>query len=331
MTPAPAGAPLPTRRRTGALAIAGAGVCFGTTFALTRRALVGVGPAPFLAVRFSLAALLLAPLALRRPSSPGVLRDGVAAGLALLAGYLLQTWGLTSVTGPVSAFETNLLVVIVPLLSALVLRRRPSTASLLGAGLATVGLWLLTGGVTGFGLGDGLTVGCAVAFAANIVVLGRVAPRHDSLRLTAVQLAVVAGGAWLVAGAAALDPGVASSLGSGTHPLGSGGFAFGAGALVAVGATAVLGSMVAYGLQTWGQRRVEPSRTAILLLAEPVTAALVGLVLGDTLSPTGLAGAGVILVAIVLSELGSDRARPPEPDPGTSSGTGAGARPCSPG
>jgi len=325
VTPAPAGAPVPTRRRTGALAIAGAGACFGTTFALTRRALVGVGPAPFLALRFSLAALLLAPLALRRPSSPGLLRDGAVAGLALLAGYLLQTWGLTSVTGPVSAFETNLLVVIVPILSALVLRRRPSGASVLGAGLAAAGLWLLTGGVTGFGLGDGLTVGCAVAFAWNIVVLGRVAPRHDALRLTAVQLAVVAGGAWLVAGAGLLAPGVASSLGTGAHPLGSGGFAFGMGALAAVGATAVLGSVVAYGLQTWGQRRVEPSRTAILLLAEPVTAALVGLALGDALSPVALAGAGVILGAIVLSELGSDRARPPDP------GAGPERRPCSPG
>ena len=53
-------------------------------------------------------------------------RHGVAAGSALLAGYVLQTVGLQYTSPSTSAFITYLLVVFVPLLSLAVLRRRPT-------------------------------------------------------------------------------------------------------------------------------------------------------------------------------------------------------------
>src|SRR5882762_7317878 len=137
--------------RTGDLAIAGAALCFGGTFLVVQDAVKHAQPVPFLAVRFTIAALALWPVARRRPASPGEWRDGVLGGVALLVGYLLQTIGLQYTDSATSAFITYLLVVIVPVLGFVLHRHRPHPATLAGVVLAVVGLVLLTdpGGASG--------------------------------------------------------------------------------------------------------------------------------------------------------------------------------------
>ena len=112
---------------------------------------------------------------------------------------MLQTIGLQYTGSATSAFITYLLVVFVPVLALVLLRRRPHPVTLAGIAVAVVGLVLLTdpggGGATGgFGRGEVLTLGCAVAFAAHVVILGETAHRHDPIRLATVQVAVVGGG-----------------------------------------------------------------------------------------------------------------------------------------
>ncbi len=265
------------------LAVAGAAVLFGSTFLVVKGALSGAGPVPFVAVRFLIAAAILAPVAWRRPATPGEWGAGVAAGVPLLAGYLLQTAGLRLVTSSVSAFITDLLVVIVPVLSAMAWKRWPRARVWAGAALAGGGLYLLTGARPTLGLGEALTLGCALGFALNLVVLARVASRHDPVRLTAIQLAVV--------GVGALVPGFFY-----------GGYGLSGGALLAALYTAVVASVLAFVLQTWGQRRLSASRAALLLMLEPVTAAMVGLATGVPLRPLAAVGAGLVLAGIAVSE-----------------------------
>ena len=107
------------------LAVAAAAVLFGTTFIAVKDAVADVGPVPFLGARFLLAAALLWPFARRAPARPGSVRAGILCGLALAAGYLFQTIGLQYTSGSVSAFITYLLVVLVPVLAAVWLRRLP--------------------------------------------------------------------------------------------------------------------------------------------------------------------------------------------------------------
>src|SRR4051794_11831013 len=137
------------------VAVVAAAVLFGSTFFVVKDAVADVGPVPFLGVRFLIGALVLAPFARggrgRRPRQPGLLRAGALCGLALAAGYLFQTIGLQYTTGSVSAFITYMLVVIVPVLSAIALRRPPGLFTSAGVVLAFVGLFLLTG--HGFSLG----------------------------------------------------------------------------------------------------------------------------------------------------------------------------------
>ncbi len=94
-------------------------------------------------------------------------------GLALAAAYLLQTVGLRSTPASVSGFITGLLVVLTPLGAALLYRERVSNACWTAVGLATAGLPLLSLRGLSIGLGEVLTLGCAVAFALHILGLSR--------------------------------------------------------------------------------------------------------------------------------------------------------------
>jgi drug/metabolite transporter (DMT)-like permease len=209
----------------------------------------------------------------------------MVAGVLLLAGYVLQTVGLQYTTAATSAFITYMLVVFVPFIAYATTREVPHPLTLVGVVLAVAGLVLLTGGAdTGFGRGEVLTLGCAVAFAAHLVFLGAVAPRHDPVRLTTVQLTTV--------GAACLVPALAQ-----------GSFDVDGGALVAAAFTGVFATAVAFLAMVWAQRIVSPSRAAIILLLEPVFAALLSALIDEPLTAAVVAGGGLILIAVVLAEV----------------------------
>ncbi|HET6793707.1 MAG TPA: DMT family transporter [Acidimicrobiales bacterium] len=265
------------------LSVALAGVCFGSTFIPVKDAVRHAGPVPFLAARFVIAALILWPVARRRTPADGEALWGLAAGVPLLAGYLLQTYGLRYTTASVSAFITYLLVIMVPLIVAVTARRLPSPAVVVGVVLSTVGLWLLTGAHPRLGLGEVLTIGCAFAFAVNIIAIDAGVRRVDPIRLTAMQLAVV--------GFGCLVPGFFA-----------GGYRMPASSWAAAAYTAVTASALAFGLQVYGQRRVGPTRTSLLLMIEPVTAAVIGYLTGERLGGTGLGGAALILAGIAVAE-----------------------------
>lgn len=261
---------------------------FGTTFIVVKDAVDEVDPLPFLAVRFLIGAGVLAVAARGRPRTRHELRHGVVAGLALWAGYALQTVGLQYTDPATSAFLTYLLVVIVPVLGFVFLRKRLHVATAVGIAVALVGLVLLTGGAgTGLGRGELLTLGCAVGFASHIVFLGQTAARHDAVRFTCVQLATVGGVSLLV------------SVAQGD----AGAVAFGGAPLAAAAFTGVFATALAFLAMVWAQRSVSPSRAALVLLLEPVFAAFLSWMRGDTLTLASAAGGGMILVAVAIAEV----------------------------
>jgi drug/metabolite transporter (DMT)-like permease len=275
-----------------------AALLFGSTFLVVQDAVESAEPLPFLAVRFAIGAAVLLPLALRRGTAdlrtPGLLRAGALAGLALTAGYVLQTVGLQYTTSSVSAFLTYLLVVFVPLIVAGTTRRLPPWQTLVGVALAVGGLALLGGGPdVGTGRGELLTLACALAFAVHLLALADAAPRLPVAALSTVQFAVVAG--------VLVVPGLLT-----------GGYAMGRGALAAAVYTGVATTGLALGLQAWGQRRVSATRAALILMLEPVSAAVLGFASGERLGAAGGAGALLILAGILLSELAVPVAPRPE-------------------
>ena len=154
-------------------------VIWGATFVLVKQALRDVSPVLFLALRFTLATVMLAALfrgSWSHPLNPRrSLAGGALAGIFLFSGYAFQTIGLQYTTAPKSAFLTGLTAVMTPLLAALVHRTAPRAAEIGGVLLATGGMALMTlpgaalaGASMAMNRGDLLTVCCAACYAAHI-------------------------------------------------------------------------------------------------------------------------------------------------------------------
>ncbi|MEN8233547.1 MAG: DMT family transporter [Actinomycetota bacterium] len=269
-------------RTRASIGLTGAAFLFGATFVVIKEAVEVLPPLAFVGWRFLLGAAALFIFA--RPRGTQVWIDGTAAGVLLWAGYVTQTMGLAGTSASNSGLITGLYVVFTPLLAATVRRQRPAIATVGGATLSVVGLGLLT--ITaGFHLnsGDVLTVVCAVAFAAHIVLLSYLAPRHAVVPFTAVQLLVVAVLSLL-----------ASAIFEG-FPLPS------VSVLPALIGTGVVVSGGAFMMQVAAQRVLGPSRTAIILSAEPVfAAATAAIVLGERLSARGWLGAALIMIGVYV-------------------------------
>jgi drug/metabolite transporter (DMT)-like permease len=279
------------RRYLPELALISATVAYGATFVLVQDALDDATPAGFILLRFTIGTIVLAPFALRRGfRRPGVsvtARDfamaAVAFGVVGFVGYWFQNAGLERTTTSDSAFITGLFVVFTPLIEVVVTRRLPETRVLWAVAVSALGLCLLTGASVAIGAGDALTLGCAFFFAIWIVLGSALSQRFDAIALTAAQMGVLA----LCAVPAVAVVGVGHLT---------------AGVLGAALVTGVACSAIAFSLQLWGQRYVEASRAAVILMFEPVVAGFVGYLVGERLGVTGYVGAFVILVGIVIAE-----------------------------
>ena len=255
----------------------------------------------FLVLRFGLAAAL-APLCLPgavRDLTPGVWRGGVMLGLTTMAGFLLQMLGLGEVSAPVSAFLTSLYVLFTMALMLALRGERPTRSLLLGAVLATFGASYISGPPdVSFGLGELLTVACAVVFAIHILVTDAVTKAHAPLSVTLVAFVVVTALAALsLAGGLALDPG-ADTTALATlittpdfyRPL-----------LLA----ALLATVLAVTLMNTFQRVLPPVRVAVLYALEPVWAASVAYALaGDWPDFWMWLGGSALLAGNLVAELG---------------------------
>jgi drug/metabolite transporter (DMT)-like permease len=261
---------------------------WGVTFVQVKDAVALYPLFAFLAVRFAIASATLAPVAWGR--AVGLGRAGVggaaALGVLLALGYGLQTAGLERTTVSATGFITGLYVVLTPVLALTLFRVRVGAAAWAGVVVATAGLALLSGVEAGSAAGDLLVLGGAAAFALQIVLMERFAPRYDPLGLTLVEMATA------FAGFAA----VAVALGQWELPRGWTVW----GALLVTG---VFASALAFLVQSWAQRRTSATQTALVFALEPVFAAGFGVWLaGDRLGWAGWTGCAVIMAGIAMAE-----------------------------
>ncbi len=271
----------------GIIAILTVAALWGGTFTAMKSAFYSADPMPFLLTRFALALLILSVLYSIRGRRPKLSQIGMLAGLMVFLGFALQMEGLTGISATKSAFITGLNAPLVPLFELILFRRRPKARAVLAIFLGVFGLALLTEVVHGMPLatGDILTLGCAVAWALQIVVVDRaskvlspddVAFNEFLVTLALALVSVPVLGEYKIP----LDPVV----------------------IAAVLYSGILATVVAFYLQAWAQERISPESAALGLMAEPVFAyAFAWLLLGEFLSPLQLIGALLILVSIPLA------------------------------
>lgn len=274
---------------------------WGATFVLVKAALADVSPLLFNLLRMALAfaALLLVYGRALRGLSRRAWGTGALAGVLLAGGYQLQTAGLRLTTPSKSAFLTGMVVVFVPFFSLTRRLRAPGAArpgfgAFLGATLGFAGLALLAvppGEPWALGSvnpGDLLTVGCALFFTLHLLTLA-----HGSQTIPFQALAT------LQIGVAALVMAVTLPIFE-PHPV----FHATGRWVVAWVVTALLATAAAFSIQSWAQRYLPASHTALIFTLEPVFAAATSfLVLGERLHGRALGGAGLVLVALLVAEL----------------------------
>ncbi len=284
-----------TTKRQAELILFGATFFWGGTFVVIKWGLADISPLLLIALRFSLATLIL--LAVFHRAIMTIDRraffKGAALGLMLFTGYATQTLGLQYTTVSKSAFITGLMVIFTPVFQVWIERRRPDRANLIGVAVVSVGLWLLTNPVAGgFNKGDALTLLCAAVFGLYIVYLDIFTKAHSVAHLTACQLAVCAAAGWI------FSWGLESPRFSPTPN-----------AMWALAYLGVLGTFATTLIQTSYQKFTSPTRAAIIFTVEPVWAALTGYwFLQERIGWTGAAGGALIIAGILVSE--SRRSQP---------------------
>ncbi|MET0998396.1 MAG: DMT family transporter [Marmoricola sp.] len=265
---------------------------WGSTFFLIHDLLDRVPVLDFLAVRFTIASvviLLVSPRAVSRLSRDRT-RQAIVLGVLYGGGQILQTAGLAHTSASVSGFITGMYVVATPLFAALLLRSRIGGLTWVAVLLAITGLGVLTlGDVSsglGLGYGEALTLVSAMIYALHIVGLGAWSNAQDALGMSIVQCIVIA----VICTGAAAPGGIVLPESPGDW--------------LSVGYMAVFAGAAALLGQTWAQAHLPPTRTAIIMSMEPVFAALFAVLLGgEAATQRMLLGGALVLAAMLIVEL----------------------------
>ncbi len=291
---------------------------WGMTFPVTRLSVVDTDPIQFITLRFGIAfPIMYAILMLRhrgriRPPAGdpdeyacaanvglskfwltlrnGPLRNvwlrGLTIGVFLFAGFALQVLGLEHTTASRSGFFTSLLVVLTP--PAAMMLRTSHTPRLAWLALlpAIVGIYLIADPESGgMNIGDWLTVGSAVMFAIQMVVLEALTrSEKESRALALAQVFAIAlfAGTWSVIQGSLFQVTVVGWLG--------------------IAYTAIFGSVIAVWLQTRFQPNVPAAHAGFVFALEPVFASLFAwMLIGELWTTRALFGALFILVAMGVS------------------------------
>jgi drug/metabolite transporter (DMT)-like permease len=219
----------------------------------------------------------------------------VSTGMVLFAGSSLQQVGLKYTTAGNAGFITTLYVIFVPIILVIFLREKIHWIAWMGVGIAIAGSLLLsTGGTLRLSPGDSWEMAGAVMWALDVILVSRAVKHMEVLTFSAGHYIVAAGISLLIS---LFLPRPMSGLGGGWWTI------------IYIG---VFSTAIGYTLQSLGQKYAPATDATILLSMEAMFAALAGFIfLGETMLPVQLVGCGMILVAVVITQLNAVKSRIP--------------------
>lgn len=287
----------------GSLSLLLATLIWGSAFIAQSVGMELIGPFTFQTFRCGLAVLFLVPLTFlfdkgnlrkwcRNWADPKLWKGGILCGCALFVAASLQQVGLVYTDAGKAGFITAMYIVLVPILG-LFLKRKPPRSAVFSVILAVVGLYLLSClGVSQINKGDLFLMGCALAYAVQIICVDHVAAELDGLRLNCVQALVVT--------VLSLPFMVLTETIDTQNILAC---------WLPLCYAGILSMGVAYTLQIIGQKHLEPTTASLIMSLESVIAALCGwLILKETMTGTELLGCGLVFAAVIISQLPEKKA-----------------------
>ncbi len=273
-------------------------VIWGLSYSAQADAMKSMQPLFFVFVRYMLGGLMLLPVIFLMKKKPEkqLFTGGIACGVCLAGGEILQQFGLLYTTAGRAGFLTALYVIMIPVIGIFI-RKKSNWQIWLASIVSTAGAYFLCAddSMSKIGnVGDFLMLLCALFFAFQFIFIAKFAPKADALQLAAVQfftVAVISGIAAVIAGESCSWNSIVSTV----KPLLYCG-------LIAIG--------FACTVQVAAQKYVHPSTASIILSTASVFAVIWGWwLLDERYSVVNLIGCALIFAAVVLVQLPGERGR----------------------
>ena len=266
---------------------------WGTSFIILKNTINSLPVMFVLAVRFTISAIVL--FAVFHKRFIGISKRTVVIGLSLggilATAYLLQTYGLKGVSPGENAFLTSTYSVMVPFMCWGLFRRKPDVFSIVAGILCVggIGLVAFTDG-TGLtvGLGQILTLVCAVFYGLQIIVISIFGEREDPMVILCIQLAVV---------------GAVCLIGTFGFEVGRAPISLDVGLILTLCYLTFMCTLTAQGCQIVGQKFVPTSQASIILSLESVFGLFFSAILGgESFNILSITGFVLIFVSVIISE-----------------------------
>lgn len=270
-------------------------IVWGASFPLMKIVLEYIPAFAFLSIRFMAAAIILSVVYYKsfKKLNKRALGYGVILGLFMFGGMGFQVVGLYTTSASNSGFITGLSVVMVPIVSAMMLKKKPDRSSFVGVALAFAGLFFMSGGLNpNFNIGDFLTFLCAICWTFQIIFVDKYTRIEDASLLAIFQL--------LFTGLAGSSLWLAVDFGKPVVINGT--------VILIILITSVFGSSLAYAVQASAQKHTTPTHASLIFTAEPVFAVIFAMIIpnaeGLTEIPTITEAVGclLILAGTIISE-----------------------------
>lgn len=263
---------------------------WGGGFVAVKDALNTMTPMVLMALRFTIAALILYVF-LHKWIGKITISDwkkGSVVGTFLFTAFAAQTYGLQFTTASKQGFLTAVYVVVVPLLAWIIYRKRPSTKAFIGSAITLAGIGLISlNSEFSLNIGDSLTLLCAVLFAAHILSIEYFAKSMETVKLAFIQIAVAA--VMCIVFALLTEP-IPTEISTR--------------AWAAILYLAVFSTFACFTVQTIAQKYTSSSHASIIMSLESVFAALLGVVLlSEEMTLKMVIGCVMIFAAILIVEV----------------------------
>lgn len=271
------------------------GILWGLGFVFVKIGLnEGINPMYLLTIRFLVGFIILYLIFRKKLNkfNKEDLKAGLILGLMQFFGYAFQTYGANLTTAGKNAFFTAINVIIVPYIFWLIHKKRPDIFSFVASIICLIGVGVMSFdnnfNLTHLNKGDILTIICAFFFAGQISLTGYFSRKVEPMKLILMQM-LVAG--ILFGGSLIFKEGMSEI----TQLKGM--------TLISVIYLTVFSTAIPTLLQTYCQRLTTSTKASILLSTESLFAPLFAFfMLGEVLSTRTLIGAGLILMAVIVSE-----------------------------
>jgi len=272
-----------------------AAILWGLGFVAQRDGMNYIGPFLYSAIRFGIGVLCLIPVYFMtrkqerkfKVERKKILIAGAIVGVFLFLGVSSQQIGLQTTTAGKASFITALYMVLVPVFG-LVIGHRTTKLVWISILIAITGLYFMSiSKEFTIQKGDLFVIACAVFWAIHFLFVAHYSSRVGAIRLSIMQFLVCTVISLIVAlirepiQITALKPALPSLLYGGIGAVG-----------------------IAYTLHVVALKTANPAYASLILSTESVFGALGGwLILHETMTGRQILGAGLIMIAVILTQI----------------------------